>query len=78
MGNLPNDDFSIELVGHLSLAKHFGIDVPSNQDSEKLRLIWENVKDDQHKLAELEGKLGNPGLGQMRLDQVYRCLKLRT
>lgn len=78
MASQPSDDFPTELVGHLSLAEHFGISVPSDEDSEKLRLVWQNVKDDPDKLEELEGKLGNPGLGQVRLDQVYRWLKLRT
>lgn len=78
MVNPPNDDFPTELVGHLSLAGHFGIDVPDDKDSEKLKLIWEKTKDDPMKLARLEGKLGSPGIGQARLDQIYRWLKLRS
>ena len=78
------DTFAIntQLVGHLTLADHFDIDLPSKEDGDKLRLIWNYISvidptvDPETILLSLERRLGEPRLGESMLDKVYRWIKL--
>lgn len=75
--------FNTQLVGHLSLAQHFGIDLPSDEDSDKLKLIWLHIKDvdpianPESVLMQIERRLGSPRLGENMIDKVYRWLRLK-
>lgn len=80
MENPPSDSFSTQLVGHLSLAEHFGVELPSEDDSKKLQVLWdygEKLSPDNPKgaLQAIESRLGK---GQdTQLDRVYRWVRLR-
>ena len=78
-------EFSIDtsLVGHLSLSGHFNIDLPTPEQSSKLRTIYNYAStidptvEPETILTQLEGRLGSPGLGESRLDRLYRWIKLK-
>lgn len=80
MENQPNDDFDTELVGHLSLAGHYGIKLPSESESQKLATLWKfgsemNPENPESALVALEAKLGNGN--DARIDRAYRWVRLR-
>lgn len=75
-----------EPVAHLALAPRFNIDIPNEQEENKLAEVWayatgvaktENISDIIWEVIHLEGVLGAPRLGESRLDRLYRYAKLK-
>lgn len=77
MASPQSGSFDTELVGHLSLAAHYGIRIPSDEDSDKLRTLWgyanDAGNDPDATLTALDRKLG----GDAELNKAYRYVKLR-
>ena len=91
--SVPETPQSVTTVGsnpnpieHLAIAERFNIDHPTKQEDEKLATIWDYVKaqggersmsDVIWDVINLELTLGSPRLGQTRLDQLYKYVRLR-
>lgn len=73
---------STDLIGHLSIAKHFNIDLPDNEQFSKLRAIYNYARsvdpeaNPEKVLIRLERRLGQPRLGETMLDKMHRYITL--
>lgn len=77
----------IDPTEHLAIAHRFNIQLPTKEESSKLKTIWDYVKQqgDERPIGDIvwevinmEQKLGAPSLGETRLDKLYRYVKLRV
>lgn len=82
----PSTRSDNEAVAHLSVARHFNIDVATKEEDGKLREIWDHARalspsgeitDVIWQILHLERTLGAPKLGESSLDKLYRWAKLK-